>query len=123
MKIYAITKGNYSGYHICALTVSKEKAERLNKIFTGKGMYGEEAIIEEYEDGEVEDFMFLWSYNTIDDEVNLVKDKYEDWIEWVEKYLDCDSYNVRVLARDESHARKKAHDMIARYKAEKEGIC
>lgn len=33
MTIYAITKGYYSDYRICALTVSKDKAERLKLYF------------------------------------------------------------------------------------------
>lgn len=34
MEIYVITKGTYSDYHICALTLDKEKAECLKKIYS-----------------------------------------------------------------------------------------
>ena len=32
MKAYVITQGCYSDYHICAVTLDKEKAERLRKL-------------------------------------------------------------------------------------------
>ena len=34
MKAYIITKGEYSDYHICAVTLDKDKAEQLKKLFT-----------------------------------------------------------------------------------------
>lgn len=49
MKIYAITKGNYSDYHICRLTTDYEKAKRYKEAYSDK--WGE-AWIETYEDNE-----------------------------------------------------------------------
>lgn len=57
MTIYAITKGDYSDYHICALTVNKEKAEQLKKLYTTK--WGE-AFIEIFEDGEGSELNLFW---------------------------------------------------------------
>lgn len=122
MKIYAITKGDYSAYHICALTVSKEKAEKLKKLYTEKGKYGYKARIEEYEDREVEDILFFWRYDLEDDEVKIDKYAEGNEKERVFKYSNYDSYCAYVWAHDAEHARKKAQDMIAQYKAEKEGI-
>lgn len=34
MKVYVITKGSYSDYHICAVTLDEQEAERLAKIHT-----------------------------------------------------------------------------------------
>ena len=64
MKIYAITKGTYSDYHICALTVDKNRAERLKKIYSNNY---EEAIIEIYEDGESAELripFMCWIYSS-----------------------------------------------------------
>ena len=54
MKVYVITQGCYSDYHICAVTLDKDKAEQLRKMYTAKeSRYGysssDVAEIEEYE--------------------------------------------------------------------------
>lgn len=46
MTAYVITKGSYWDYHICTVTLDKEKAERLARMYSDK--YGP-AGIEEYE--------------------------------------------------------------------------
>lgn len=122
MKIYAITQGDYSDYHICALTISKEKAEKIKKLYTKNSGYEDAAMIEEYEDGEVEDIKFFWRYDSEDDEVEI--DKYAECNEKERayKYSNHDSYCAYVWSHDAEHARKKAQDMIAQYKAEKEEI-
>ena len=49
MKIYIITKGCYSDYHICNVTADYEKAKRYKEAYSDN--WGE-ACIEVYEDGE-----------------------------------------------------------------------
>ena len=49
MKLYAVTKGDYSEYHIIALTVSNDAAKKIAKRFSGTN----DAMVEEYEDGEI----------------------------------------------------------------------
>lgn len=46
MKVYVITKGTYSNYHICAVATDKEKAEKLAKIYTDRD---DDAGVEEYD--------------------------------------------------------------------------
>lgn len=46
MKVYVITEGNYSDYHICTVTTNKERAEKLVKIFSDNW---DDAKIEEYD--------------------------------------------------------------------------
>ena len=53
--VYVVTKGCYSDYHICAVTLDKEKAERLRKLFDGGGM--DEAGIEEWDTEKHDDFL------------------------------------------------------------------
>ena len=112
MKIYAITKGEYSDYHICALTVSKEKAAKLRKIYSDSF---DEAYIEEYEDSDSEDIRALFIYRQSNDNV-AIWDFNEN--EKVDIDGNGDIYAI-VSAKDKEHARKKAQDMIAKYKAEK----
>lgn len=48
-KIYVITAGDYSDYHICAVTTDKERAEFLKKWYFRNDA---DVEIEEYVDGE-----------------------------------------------------------------------
>ena len=117
MKIYAVTQGIYSDYHIVALTVNKERAEHLAKIY--------EAEIEEYEDAQEFPALPMWMYaeglfgtecyimDISDGKERLYTKNSDYWGAYI-----C----AEVFAEDEAHARKKAQDMIAKYKAEQEGI-
>lgn len=50
MKVYVITQGCYSDYHICAVTLDKDKAERLQKMYSAKdSYYSDNTEIEEYD--------------------------------------------------------------------------
>lgn len=126
MKIYAITKGCYSDYHICALTTSKEKAERLKAIYSNNYRWSSgEAEIEEYEDGEGGDLRTLWTCdeNGLNPNVCPVNvDDKEEIITYKNGEHKGKVYRVFVFANDADHATKKAQDMIAQYKAEKAGL-
>lgn len=125
MKIYAITKGCYN-YHICALTVSKEKAERLKKLYTyGDSSFYGEAMIEEFEDTDCEEVMALWGCDECGNHADLHEDDTEI-ISLVSDHIyfsdDGEVLGVYVIASSAEQAEKKAHDMIAEYKAKKAGI-
>lgn len=47
-KVYVITKGCYSDYHICSVTLDKEKAESLRVLFDGSNSR-DETRIEEFD--------------------------------------------------------------------------
>ena len=121
MTYYAITKGTYSDYHICSITSDKEKAKRLRKIYSDDY---EEAEIEEYdeEDGKDTRERKTYYYRIADDSV------WESDFEGTSReYVSVDGVKdvikgVRVIATDEEHARKKAQDMIARFKAMQAGL-
>jgi len=51
-RIYVITQGAYSDYHICAATTDFERAEKLRQYFEATGW--ESANIEEFPDGDIE---------------------------------------------------------------------
>jgi hypothetical protein len=117
MKIYAITSYNYYQNRICALTVSKEKAERLYTLYSN-GRDG--FFIEEYEDGDGQDLCIPWlcDENGCNPKMLIYYQK-----ERIQTNCDGSITSLIVLAKDKAHAEKKAHDMIAEYKAKKEGIC
>lgn len=129
MKVYVITKGEYSDYHICAVSTNKEKAELLQKAFKGNGSWSE-ARIETYETDkyitEVESGLKLYrcvmdtAFGITIEESDL--DCIEDQDYNVRGYEDMGHYWVYVWAKDEDHARKIAADKIAEYMAKKEGI-
>ena len=118
MKLYAITKGCYSCYHICALTTSEEKAQKLAKIYSDKY---EMAYVEEYEDGAGKQ---IGVYYHLDGDGNnpYIADCAGNEMLGVHADRNGEVYEVIVFARDENHAQKIAHDMIAQYKAEKAGL-
>ena len=123
---YAVTDGDYSDYHIIAITDNKERAENIKKLYSGK--YSE-PMIEEFFDSESKDEGFYYvtyradgSYDAfLQDfgmknlsDINIVKESIlrNSW--W--------KYSVLVMAKDENHAIKIAQDLWAEYKAKKEGI-
>lgn len=119
MKLYAITKGEYSDYHIVALTASLSKAKRLREIYSD--VY-HDAQIETFEDGEGAELNVLWLYYPILNEVE--PDEYRGNETDGELRFNAAGEVCRVVvsAPDADHARKKAQDLIARYKARKAGL-
>ena len=112
---YAITDGDYSDYHIIAITDNKERAENIKKLYSGE--YSE-PMIEEFLDGESKDEAFYYvrydtdgSYNvSLQDfsrqnfsDINIVKENIlrDGW--W--------KYSVIVMAKDKYHAIKIAQDL------------
>ena len=91
MKIYVITKGSYSAYHICAVATDYEKACILQKKFSAKY---EPAEIEEFD---TEDFNDIFAeknlYNVwFGSNGNMVQVFEEDM-----DYFDPKNNPVRVL--------------------------
>lgn len=118
MKIYAITKGDYSDYHICALTVNAQKAERLKALYSSDY---QDAFIEEFEDGEGMDLNLFWICDK--NGCNPSFGEYNGKEQVLVNNKTNEICGVCLYAKDEQHAEKKAHDMIAEYKANKAGIC
>lgn len=126
MKIYVITKGDYSDYHICAVTIDKNKAKLLKEKFSNE--HWGNAVIEEFDTDNEEEVL---KYENVYDcryleEESAIKvsasdfDYYrpEDLI--VKKYKD--GLYTRVLANTLEDALKIASDKFAKYRAEKMGL-
>lgn len=122
---YAVTAGEYSDYHIVAITDNKERAENIKKLYSDD--YYSEPMIEEFFDGEAKDEMFYCVEHRTDGsyharpqdfdmrnftDVNVVHECIGNWLK----------YYVDVFAKDENHAIKIAQDLWAEHKAKKEGI-
>ena len=130
MKIYAITKGDYSDYHIIALTADKERAETLKKIYDDEWNV---ARIEEYEDGykNMDDVYYGVCINCYrgEETIHVGVDEYSSGIRpfkksWTDKRdKEHCQYSAVIQTNSEGKARKIAQDMWAQYKAEKLNIC
>ena len=133
-KIYVITAGEYSDYHICAVTTDKERAEFLKKWY-----YGDNTRIREFIDGDHEnvpdtiEFIPVWYVDVKEDGdvVTCVIDRYapQDRIpdatfEFFRSFYDCNRMHFKgiLAAQDKEHAIKIVKDKRAKMLAERFGI-
>lgn len=127
-KIYIITAGCYSDYHICAATTDKEKAERLKILF--ENSYSG-SNIEEFEDGVFDTVLsgehkpYLVIFKS-DNSIELIRDAdieyFEEGVHIYRNGWRIGGGSVHCLARDEEHAKKIAIDRYAKAKAEALGL-
>lgn len=136
MKVYVITKGEYSDYHICAVVENKAKAELLKEALTDKW---EEPYIEEYdtEDVNIDGYLkydeYLVEQDITTGEMDVCKlEKSTDFI-CASQVIDDESRGYQcpekanklttvVYADDAKGAIKIASDIFAKYRAEKCGL-
>lgn len=140
MKIYVITAGEYSDYHIVAVTTDKEKADNFVKVHNdSKRFYYDDAYVEEYD---TDDFDIAindrngkyfrvfgdWDYaqNCVEIECDEI-----DSLDYITKrnsqyYTlmigDACRWEFYCTAKDEEHAIKKATDWAGQKKAEIKGV-
>lgn len=119
-KVYVITKGIYSDYHICAVASNKKMANILCKKYSENSW--NKAIIKEYDlNGDPEDVRFMFRVTFGNNKTTCEFDEYED-----SESIFCPKGNnvitVYVLAKDEESAIKIAAERRAEYLAGKEGI-
>lgn len=133
MKLYAVTKGEYSDYHIIALTADKDVAEKLAKKYSNRAnayCFAEDANVEEYEDGVVlldRDCYFVRVQGGNVTEV-VAPNTEETWFNEDEEIYNesivatnmNDSYYTYVLARNPNEAAKIGKDRVMQYIASRE---
>lgn len=146
MKVYVITKGSYSDYHICSVCLDRETAERRMKLFSDNF---DEAEIEEFDTDEYEVFV------KVDDRIircdgkqlyRVLMEEYKDGDKMIQRtrvrMMEIGEYDLKesclltdilihtpcgvdidgnrwactVFARDEKEAEKRAFDLIAQRK-------
>ena len=124
MKLYAVTKGDYSDYHIITLTASKDAAKKIAKRFSGT----DDAIVEEYEDGEIILGKELYFVRMVDGNIDDVSVDESDYALFDTSVHEGCMYNGKsmqytfVLTDSAEKAAKIGKDRIMKYISEKEGL-
>lgn len=135
MKIYIITKGRYSDYHICAVATDEKQAEKLAKMYTDNY---DDARVEEYDTEEYTDRLAAFDDTRLPFSVNF-NDKGEVISVWRQgadgfepriqertcqysRLLNGERLRVYLYAPDEEAAVKIAAEKRAEYLAQKEAI-
>lgn len=123
MKVYVITAGEYSDYHICAVATDPEQAKKLARFYNTAHSF---ADVEEYD---TEDVPYpindRKSYYVRFDKHGNVEIIYEDPMGWRDEKvcLYADDYvGMNVLAKDKKSAIKIAAERRAKFLAEKMGL-
>lgn len=122
MKIYVVTKGCYSDYHIITATTDEATAEKIAKKFSDKW---EEAKVEIYEDAETY-LKKIW-FVRFDTEGNVIELR-ENSSEYAYEHTNRCSFDVKrrvyidVCADDANSAVKIAAEKRAEFLARKARI-
>lgn len=120
MKVYVITKGDYSDYHIVGVTTDKDKAETVAKEVSGEWQFNT-ASVETYD---TDQFLTRLRYRVEFD--GLRWSAHFDDYNYYDKYAENHAFSnvcFIIYADTKEEAIKVAQDMRAKMLAEKEGIC
>lgn len=136
MKVYVITAGDYSDYHIVAVTEDKEKADNYVKEHNER--LNEDAYAEEYDtddfdivvaDRDAKYFLVRgnWNYYNECIDITCYESNYVEYIANRNRpfYSLMGKINYWIYycpAEDQEHAIKKATDWAAQQKAEQKGV-
>lgn len=128
MKVYVITSGEYSDYHICAVAQSEKKANALKKLFDNQNYTGAKIEVYDTKTYQTSRPLFLALYDKQDKKLELLRIKEEE---------DPDLPNEREMneivsfgfflrtginANSREQAEKIFYDRLAKYKAEQNGL-
>ena len=133
MKVYVITNGIYSDYHICGVATDYETAEKIRAYTSNRY---DESQIEEYDTDIWTDIMkngYMYYVSATDGVIDYVRrtsgsecnDAYirKNSVEnYVGPFSNVNIHTVYVIAKSEDHAKKIASDLFAKYEAEKNGL-
>lgn len=128
MKVYVVTEGDYSDYHIVGVTTDLETAKAYCEVSTDRWY---EPKIEEYDTKAFADIRTVKPYRaTMEEDGTMTveeedRSSYEGAVEHQVYHMRrwggvSTYYEVLVLAEDEQHARKIAADYIAEAKWEEQ---
>ena len=123
MKIYVVTKGHYSDYHIITATTNEEKAKKIAKNFNDDY---DKTNIEIFEDSELYANPF-WeiSFDSDGDVMDMRRTNNEYCFDNINQAEPCDdgkTMYICVSAENAEHAIKIASEKRAEYLAMKAGI-
>jgi hypothetical protein len=122
MKIYVITKGEYSDYRIVAVAIDPEKADQLAEFFSDRY---DTAEVEEYDTEDVPDLtkgmkVFCIRFNKCG-EVVYIHERPDCWDCSIALCADC-SVLMYIQANNEEEAIKIGAEKRAKYLAERMGL-
>lgn len=122
MKFYVVTKGEYSNYHIVAVSTDKKKAENLKKIHSSKYMETRIEIFNENVEKNYPIFEVFADENGEILDINL-QDIPRFAIKDIGKLKEHPSgFIADIQAENEDIAKKVFFDILAEHKAKKEGV-
>ena len=123
-KVYVITAGEYSDYHICAVTLDPDNAEWLRKFYNKDSYTG--AFIEEYNtETAPERFKQGEKRWRVSFDYRGDEEFCQEWCDNIGEYISMRTDGTvfaYVWAKDKESAIKIAAERRAKYLAEKEGI-
>ena len=122
MKIYVVTKGYYSDYHIITATTDEELAYRIKEKFSGDDYY-DEAKVEIFEDAEI--FMKSCYFIRFDKGGNVItfeEEKNEYYYEQDEGEDAKGNFYISIIADNKEIAIKIGAERRAMYLARKYGL-
>lgn len=131
MKVYVITSGRYSDYHIDAVAVDRDRAELLKKWYSRAESWSGDAKIEVFdtdEDGLIRgEPRRVWNFDI--NEKGVVFDGKEEWT-FEGNFENQFGFShggliffAKVVARDKDVAKKIAIDTRTQMLAERFGLC
>lgn len=124
MKIYVVTNGCYSDYHICGVTDKKDEAEKLKNRIDKED--GDNCNIEIYDTDDAQILINQTMYQVNFGTGNIHRqsadcmESYFHDLNKLHKGYDCEY--MFVIADSPEKAFKKACDIKAKIKAEKAGL-
>lgn len=126
MTVYVITRGEYSDYHICAVTLDAEKAYKLAKMYSSRYDAANVETWETVTEADVNALngrrQYYVNFNS-DGSADVIRNNW-DYKDFSESVIEDESgyFSVRLYAKDEEAAIKIAAERRAKCLAKKEGI-
>lgn len=129
MKVYVITSGEYSDYHICTVAQSEKKANALKKLFDKENYTGARIEVYDTKTYQTSRPLFLALYDKREKKLELSRikevDEYPD-LPTEREMNEIVSWGFYLRTGIHANSRKQAekifYDRLAKYKAEQEGI-
>lgn len=124
MKVYVLTEGCYSGYHIIGVTLDEEQAKIAADALSNSHFT---VNCEEFETNDINVVKPGWKLWEIyfDEKTHAItriyRSEYPDCLGAVQLMRDK-TFCVEVYAEDKEHAIKSASDKLSKYLAEQAGI-
>lgn len=127
MKVYVITQGEYSDYHILGVSLDRERAERIVQLYNDDNALWNQPIIEEYETDVIDVQMqgLLYTATRTEEGIFLNRTDY-DFEQDLERLNKVERGTAKiggrlppphviVMAKNREQALKKASDLFAEY--------